>query len=232
MTDLEFPKNKIERFIKEIADDPKRFYELGKAHNFLKALFKCNNYDCLKPLLKSENFYTKRIAIWITSELAVAAKSLLKYVIPLLKDDDRYIVFHAYETLMSISDANAYVTRHIPIALTHEDHVIRELGMFLLSNASDEKLRTARQYFSEIENEEHYFGIDLLLNKDTAGLADKIQSNLSQDNFLKTRYLLIAARRSNFSFERTQLDRIESNLDQSLVQFAKAYLISPIQNRS
>ena len=133
---------------------------------------------------------------------------------------------------MSISDVNAQAMVHIPKALCHDDPVIRKLGMFLLSNATDEKLLKARHHFSEIENEEHILGINTLLKREHSDLSTQLETGFSDQKLLQTRYLLTAARRFNLSLKKTHFDWIENNSDSSLVQFAKAYLMKPHQSAS
>ncbi len=226
MTNLESPLDKIEGFLSDLADDPKQFYDAGRPFDFLNLLFKYPEYDCLTPILRSEDLYTKRTGIWITSELGGAAKCLAKPVVSLLKDSDRLTVYHAYESLMSMSDAGATTIKYIPSSLTHQDHVIRELGMFLLSNASDKELGEVKQHFLSVKDDAHTIGIDLLLTKPERGLVDQLDSALFDENWLQARYVLIALRRSNLLLDQDLIDRLGNVSDQSLVEFAKTHLES------
>src|SRR5439155_23908582 len=88
-----------QQLIQELLEDPTRFYESGKTYELLQAYFGGFPLVTLRPLLAHSERMVKRAAVWVTSEIGDDGRSLIHDVIPLIRDDDRFIQYYALETV-------------------------------------------------------------------------------------------------------------------------------------
>ncbi|MEP0068941.1 hypothetical protein [Pyruvatibacter sp.] len=203
-----------EFLIGELKAQPESFFEEGRGYDLLKEYFGGADITSLIELLACENLSVRKTAVWIVSELGKEAAPIVEAVFPLLDDDERYVRYYATEIVMVCSGAGVKGLFHqVVSALEDNDHAIRKLGMFLISNAALSQLEEAVRYFSGTGDLVHVRGLrSLLVASDEVGLADEPRSDLYGTNSIAAMYKAISLRRH---FENTgrkavfQLDQIQ-----------------------
>jgi hypothetical protein len=150
--------------------------------------------NTLIPLLKSNDNSILKPVIWISSELAVQACSLLKYIVPLLNSDDLYIRYYVLECIAICakgSQVNEFL--HLIIAISDIDLMIRQRAMELLSNTERSQLEAVVKLTvtHQIDNYKlHEQGLNALLNLDQVD-EETIINMLSSNHQVTQQYGII-----------------------------------------
>lgn len=183
--------------IDELKRQPEIFFSEGRTYDLLQEYFGGENVDSLIKLLSHRSLAVRKSAIWIVSELGENAIPIVESVLPLLKDDERYVKYHALESVMVCSSSGVRnIFHHITSALEDDDFVIRKLGMFLISNASAPQLEEANQYYSKAMDKFHIEGLELLTsNMAYVSQVDQFNSQLYTENGSLAMYRAICLRR-------------------------------------
>lgn len=158
-----FDKEKAYKLIEDLKEDPFRFYKNKQSNSLLLEFYRGFPKDSLRPLLRSENQIIKREAIWIVSELGVDGEVLLDEIIPLLNDDDSYIVAYASE-IVALCARNIDEFIMVFKCLEHPDDSVKHSVINLIINMSDKQLEWAYDYFKSKKDINHSKGILALLN--------------------------------------------------------------------
>ena len=158
-----FDKEKAYRLIEDLINDPLRFYKNKQANSLLMEYNRGFPKDSLRPLLRSENQIIKREAIWIVSELGVNVEDLLDDIIPLLNDDDNYVVAYASE-IVALCARNIEEFIKVFDCLEYPDDAVKRSVMSLIINMSEKQLNWAYDYFKSKKYINHANGIWALLN--------------------------------------------------------------------
>lgn len=160
-------KSKALQLVNELYDNSSKFYDNGNSYQLLQEYFNGYPIDTLIPLLSHKDPWIKRVAVWIVSELGIKGFSLIDDVIPLLYDDDRYVIYHALEiiTVCSVRENIKNFPIVVPFIESNDD-VIRILAMRLISNADSEQLQAGMVFFDSKDSSHqlHYEGLLKLLD--------------------------------------------------------------------
>jgi len=186
-----------ERLIQELLVNPKKFNKLGKAYDLLQEYFNGMPLETLRELLKNSNEEVKHAGVWIASELGKNASEIVDDVIPLASVTDRYIKYHALETIMVCSfEERSEDFLHVIHALNSGDRIIRVLAMRLLSNASELQLQAGIRIFEGIASSDksHSQGLSTLLNQDIND-SEVLRKMIDDSNPITRKYGVIAAKR-------------------------------------
>jgi hypothetical protein len=185
------PSAQADQLIGELLADPRGFANSGRGYKLLQTYFKGAPLDTLRPLLRSEELLIRREAVWVASELGAQAYPLLDDVVPLIDSGDRYLAFHAMESVtVCATGVRAPEFVHVVAKLEDPDNVLRSLSMFLMSNAETSQLVGA------IEGELHSVhqeGLRLLL--DASASDDAVLAFIHSEEPLSRRYGAVAAAR-------------------------------------
>ena len=185
------PSAEADQLIRDLLADPRRFADSGRGYKLLQAYFKGAPLDTLRPLLRSGDLLMQREAAWVASELGVQAFPLLDDVVPLIDSGDRYLTFHAMESVaVCATGVRAAEFVRVVAKLENPDEVLRSLSMFLMSNAENSQLAGA------VEGELHTVhreGLRLLL--DASACDEAVLAFLRSDEPLRRRYGAVAAAR-------------------------------------
>jgi hypothetical protein len=182
---------RADQLIDELLAEPRRFADSGRAYELLQTYFKGAPLDTLRPLLRSGDFLVQRAAAFVISELGVQACPLLDDVVPLIDSSDRYLAFHAMESVtVCATGARAPEFVHVVAKLEDPDEVLRSLSMFLMSNAETSQLVGAVEGGLHSEHQE---GLRLLVD---ASVSDEaVLAFIHSEEPLSRRYGAIAAAR-------------------------------------
>ncbi len=185
-----------EQLIQELLANPTRFYDGGKTYELLQVYFGGFPLATLRPLLADSETVVKRAAVWVTSELGDDGRSLIQDVIPLIRDDDRFIQYYALEIVAVCSvgeDVDEFV--HVVRSMQDHDQVIRVLAMRLVSNAAVSQLKAATRLLRSNEPSEllHERGLSDLLRRDLLDPQEVLQMIDDRDPLVR-KYGAIAAK--------------------------------------
>lgn len=182
------PAAQAEQLISELLAEPSRFEE---GYKLLQTYLKGAPLETLRPLLRSGDSVIQREAVWVASELGRQAFPLLDDVVPLIDSGDRYLAYHAMESVtLCATGARAPEFVHVVAKLEDPDEVLRSLSMFLMSNVE------ASQLIGALGGELHSLhqeGLRLLL--DASASDEAVLSFIHSDEPLSRRYGAIAAAR-------------------------------------
>ena len=182
------PAARAEQLINELLAEPSRF-EAG--YKLLQTYLKGAPLETLRPLLRSGDLVIQREAVWVASELGRQAFPLLDEVVPLIDSGDRYLAFHAMESVtVCATGGRAPEFVHVVARLEDPDEVLRSLSMFLMSNAETSQLVGALE--GELHSV-HQEGLRLLL--DASASDEAVLSFIHSDAPLRRRYGAVAAAR-------------------------------------
>lgn len=152
------------RLIEDLQSNPERFHKNKQSLGLLEELFHGFPVIELRPLLHSNNTIIKREAIWIVSEL-VNAEDLIDDALPLLNDDDDFVVFYAAEIVARFY-RNINDFSRIFKLLEHPNQNVVYSAMNLISRFSKSELQWAYDFFQRMEEYDHAQGIWALLHCD------------------------------------------------------------------
>lgn len=179
---------RAEQLIGDLLAVPSRF---TKGYELLQAYLKGAPVETLRPLLRGADETVRREAVWVVSELGRQAFLLLDDVVPLIDSGDRYLAFHAMESVtLCATGAGAPAFAHVVARLEDADEVLRTLSMFLMSNVDVSQLAATVDIGLHNEHEE---GLRLLL--DPSASEESVLSFINSDEPLRRRYGAIAAAR-------------------------------------
>jgi hypothetical protein len=185
------PFAQADQLIRELLADPPGFADSDRGYKLLQTYFKGAPLDTLRPLLRSGDLLIQREAVWVASELGAQAFPLLDDVVPLIDSGDRYLTFHAMESVtVCATGVRAPEFVHVVAKLEDPDEVLRSLSMFLMSNAETSQLVGA------VEGELHRVhqeGLRLLL--DASASDEAVLAFIHSDEPLRRRYGAVAAAR-------------------------------------
>ena len=140
-----------ERLIDELLQNPSRFKQRGAAYQLLQEYFGGFPRATLRPLLQSDDPMVQHAAIFVASELGIAAEELLECVVPLIQRGDRYVKYNALEVVMVCStEERGELFAHVLRAMEDEDEVIRGLAWRLAVRASKFQMRAAHSVFKSV----------------------------------------------------------------------------------
>lgn len=196
-------KEKANKLIAQLYDDPVKFEKQGKAFTLLQEYVKGFNLETLRPLLQSNDVYIQSAAIFIVSELGKQASSLIDDVIPLLNSENLSIKYEALESVMLGSlIQNVDKFTYVIGALEDENDVIRCRAMELIANANHEQMQTAITVFgakASKNNQLNVEGLAFLLGNIFA-TPEKIIQMLKSEYPLTRKYGAILAKKVSKRF--------------------------------
>ena len=185
-----------EQLIEELMVDSVGFTEQGKAYELLQEYFGGMSLESMLPLLCNSDRLVRRAGIWMASELARDACSLIHDVIPLTTDNDQYIRYHAFESVMLCSvGPNVAEFVHVVKGLEDKDDKIRAHVMFLISNANSLQIETVCQSYERLGRSGPHHKTGLTLLSMTSLEPGKVLTMINDNEPLIRRYGAVAARR-------------------------------------
>lgn len=185
------PSARADQLISELLADPRGFADSGRGHKLLQTYFNGALLDTLRPLLRSGDLLIQREAVWVASELGAQAFPLLDDVVLLINSDDRYLTFHAMESVtVCATGVRAPEFVHVVAKLEDPDEVLRSLSMFLMSNVETSQLAGAVERGLHSDHQE---GLRLLL--DISASDETVLAFIHSDEPLRRRYGAVAAAR-------------------------------------
>lgn len=218
------PAAEAEQLISELLAEPSRFQE---GYRLLQTYLKGAPLETLRPLLRSGDLVIQREAVWVASELGRQAFSLLDDVVSLIDSGDRYLAFHAMESVtLCATGVRAPQFVHVVAKLEDPDEVLRSLSMFLMSNVETSQLMGALE--GELHSV-HQEGLRLLL--DASASADAVLALIHSDEPLRRRYGAIAAARLYEKNPRL-IDEVRTMEDSEVSSFLDSVLRSRRGRRS
>jgi HEAT repeat protein len=216
-----------QELIEELLSNPKKFAKEGQAFQLLDEYFKGFDLQTLRPLLKSSDIYVISAALFVVSELGNKAWSLVDDIVPLLNIDNPYVQADALESVMTCSSGEkASLFGYVVRALENNNEGIRNLAMFLLSNANAEQLRVGSQIFkaSDPNKSVHEEGLSVLLEGELA-TSEKILKMINDNDALVRKYGVIASKRLLKKFP-TLIEDASSSSDSDVAKFAQEFATS------
>lgn len=186
-----------EELIQDLLSNSSKFYDKGRGYDLLQHYFHGFPVETLRPLLRTSDQLVRRVSIWIAAELGCAACDLVPDVIPLLHEQDRYLTFHALEVLAVCAiGKEAPSFAHVVQALEHDDVVIRQLAMRMVSNAVDSQIQGVLHSLEPSIglDARHRRGLSAVLSAQTLD-KEIISTTLRSSDALDRRYGAILARR-------------------------------------
>jgi HEAT repeat protein len=187
--------------IAELLANPAAFKERGRAYELLEEYFAGLSIDTLRPLLAHSDILVRHAAVFVASELGQQSCTLLDDVIALLKDEDRYLSYHALEVVAVCADG-AQVDRfvHIPRALESHDEVIRTLAMRLLRRADVAQLVAGHRLAASIRLNagSHKDGL-LMLADWQSHQPDDVRRMLLDEDPVARRYGVVGAKHMRYT---------------------------------
>ena len=215
--------------IADLKRQPESFFDEGRAYDLLQEYFEGFSVSSLEELLTHRNLSVRKSAIWIVSELGSNAIVVAPQVLPLLNDGERYIKYYALESLMVFSASGlGGIFHHVVSALEDSDAVIRELGMYLISNASNTQLKEAIRHYLDIADKSHVEGLRSLRGPASSTRQNLIDGVLCGENKTLAMYGAIFIKREmqchgrKISFDSDLID------DTAIINFLSEYVGSPI----
>jgi HEAT repeat protein len=209
--------------IQDLLAEPSRFADAGRAHELLQAYFKGAPVDTLRPLLRSEDLRIRRAAAFVVSELGRQASPVLDDVTSLMNSGDRYLIFHAMESItVCATGEGAAEFLHVVMKLEDPDAVLRSLAMFLMSNADASQLGAAYDLMKG-EPSDHQLGLELLM--EPSATDESILALIASDKPLRRRYGAVAAARSYEKSPRL-IETAAVSEDDDIGSFVKAFIRS------
>jgi hypothetical protein len=212
---------RADQLIEELLAEPRRFADSGRAYELLQTYFKGAPVDTLRPLLRSGDLFVQRAAAFVVSELGAQGCQVLDDVVSLMRSSDRYLIFHAMESVTVCATGvrtRAFV--HVVAKLEDPDEVLRSLSMFLMSNAE------ASQLIGAVEgglHSGHQEGLRLLL--DASASDEAVLAFIHSETPLSRRYGAIAAARLYEKNPRL-IDEVKTMEDGEVSSFVDAVLRS------
>lgn len=130
------------RLFNELHGDPEGFYRDGKkCCDLLGCYFEGLDIFTLDGLLKSDNEFKIRVAVFILNELGIRAQPLVEWAPFLLSKNDRKISYNILEILLVCATGQfSSFFSYILSSLSSPDSVIRKLSMRLCIRASTSQL--------------------------------------------------------------------------------------------
>ena len=185
-----------ECLIRELLSDPQRFDEAGRAYDLLQAYFEGFPVHTLRPLLKNEDPFIQRAAIFVASELGVESRDLIDDIIPLLASGDRYFQYNAMEVLaVCCEGVHSEKFVHVIFRLESDDDVLRALVMRLVSRADVSQLEAAGRFVArDVSLQSHQEGLRILAAGESVEPGAVVAMIRTADPLLR-RYGAIAAKR-------------------------------------
>lgn len=119
-------ETRAKTLLDNLKNDSEKFYNDGKSYELLQEYFKGFSKDTLRTLFHSKDKWARRVAIWITSELAAEGSDLLEDVLAQINDDDEYICSYALEIIANCA---------------HDEHIKAFVNVFFLLDASNQKTK-------------------------------------------------------------------------------------------
>src|SRR5690242_6497348 len=133
--------------LRDLFDDPKRFYDEGRSYALLQAFFGGAPVEGLRPLLNSDLFFVRRVGIFVVAELGIGAQDLLDDVIPFLEASDRYLKYYTMEVVAVCSQGSMAPKFGLVVQmLDGDDEVLRGLAMRLTSRADALQIDGAKRW--------------------------------------------------------------------------------------
>lgn len=179
--------------VAELLGNPRAFYRSGKAYRLLQCYFHGFSKETLRPLLRSDDIFIQRSAVFVISELGNAARELIDDLPRLLAAADAEVQWGATESI-AVCATDEYADRfaHVALMLDARDPQIRQLAMRLVVRADAGQLRAAADRFASSGEggRPHFRNLSALLGEPTE---TAITAMLSSDEPLTRRYGAIAA---------------------------------------
>ncbi len=218
---MKVPKANL--LISELQKNPESFFNNGKSYDLLQEYFHDFPLDTLVKLLKDESLIVRRVAVWIVSELGSLASVLAEHIIPMLGEEDRYLKYYSLESLITFSSSGSVNLFHYLVSsLESDDLVIRKLGMYLISNASEIQLKEAMDYYSRINNQSHIEGLNFLINAEGTS-ENRLTKMLHNGNEISPRYVAVFLKRNINDLDQKIISIFERSDDDSIKMFLKEF---------
>jgi ABC-type amino acid transport substrate-binding protein len=142
--------NKGKQLIDELHANPSLFFKQGKSYNLLNEFFDGYPFEALIPLLQSDNVDIIKSSLWLVSELATQACSLLPYVVQLVNSEEPYIRYYSLECVVLCGKGdNIKEFIHLIKGISDKDDTVRIPAMYLLSNAELTQIEAAVRLVKE-----------------------------------------------------------------------------------
>lgn len=214
---------RADQLIHELIAEPRRFADSGRAYELLQTYFSGASISTLRPLLRSSDLIVQRAAAFVVSELGAEGIQVLDDVVSLMESNDRYLVFHAMESVAECArGARASEFMHIVAKLEDPDDVLRSLSMFLMSNAEASQLAAACALIEGGKlHSDHKEGICLLM--DASAPDEAVHTLVHSDKPLNRRYGAVAAARLYDRSPRL-IDEAQASEDADVVSFVRSFL--------
>jgi hypothetical protein len=203
------------KLIEELLSNPDMFLKYGKSYTLLQEYFGGLDVDTLIPILESNDERIQKPAIWIISELAGQARSLLQHVMPLVDSSDKYIRYYALEFIFLCATAKDEMEIiHLVNAIDDKEPIIRILIMKLLSNAIKSQLQSAIKFAVELKVENyqiHQYGLNMLLNMESTDEETIVNMLNKKDAPLTQQYGVMLAKKKYELYPHIMESAVSSN---------------------
>jgi HEAT repeat protein len=212
-----------QELLRELRADSKGFVERGRGYALLQQFFGGESIESLRELLRSDDVFVQRTAMFVASELGSRARPLLADVCPLLQSKDVHVAFNVLEVIAVCAvDCDMPYYEHIVLCLDNIDKVLRKLAMYLMSRAEESLLVGVRDAMLSNRSltDKHIFGFDILIGN--AADPQTIKALLFDDDVLRRSYAAIAARRSAGKWPEL-MDAVKASDDPVLSGFAAQF---------
>lgn len=187
---------RAQELIASLLADPQGFDGSGAPHSLLEEYFEGFQLKTLSPLLRHSDYFVRRSAIWVASELGVQASPLLSDVLRVLESDDRFLAYHALEVtaVCAVGPESLHFSKVLD-GLEVSDDVLRVLAMGLIGNTGAGGMREILQSIDvEKWDERHVAYLRRLVSTGRADRRTVAEAMLGSPVALERKYGAILAR--------------------------------------
>jgi hypothetical protein len=211
--------------VKDLLANPKQFYDQGRGYALLQAFFAGAPHEILRTLLRSENFFVRRVAMFVTSELGIDARDLMDDVIPLLSSTDVYLQYYAMEVI-AVCAHREQAPKFVLVVrmLEHSDERLRALAMYLMSRVDASLIVAAREVLMKdtSDSEVHLRGLGVLTAGQTVD-PTVVSAMIGSTDPLARRYGAIGAKRVDHEYP-ALMKEVEASDDAELRVFRESIM--------
>ncbi|AWV89438.1 HEAT repeat domain-containing protein [Bradymonas sediminis] len=156
---------KAEMLTRRLESSPQRFFESGAWSALLEQYFNGYPVETLRPWLASDDYYVRKSALCIASELGIEAALLVEDILPVFASTDPELVYYALDIAIIGSHLCPEALVEIAHTMDSENEFLRRRAMVLLSTKRPKYLVPALEALQAHEPDgEHAKGLLSLVN--------------------------------------------------------------------
>jgi hypothetical protein len=193
---------RAERLTRQLLGAPQKIYRLGGWWGLLEEFWDGFPVENLRPLLRSDEYYVRRAALAIASELGEKACEVSSDVLPIFQSDQPDLIYDALSVAANCSQGESEMLCELLLAMESPYVQVCSRAMeFVARLASKRRLGSfvaAMDAFIAAGKDLHVEGLSYLINVDKLP-GDEVLELMEGDTLLLRQYgALVAWRRRDF----------------------------------